>query len=96
MKVARSKFAPRYHFLSSLLPSQNLFPTWTVTLSHENVLQIQKLEEERKLTDLRREKAKEAFGREKALRDAVEKKRQDLAMAQLMEHNEEMERTTRR
>ena len=75
---------------------ERLFPTYTASLSYESAEQVQRLEEERRNTDLRREKAKDAFGREKALRDAVEKKRQDLAVAQLAEHNEEMERNARR
>ncbi|GMH62132.1 hypothetical protein TrRE_jg445, partial [Triparma retinervis] len=57
---------------------ESLYPTYTSTLSSRGVTEIQKLEAERRNTDLRREKAKEAFGREKAIRDAVERKRQDL------------------
>ncbi|GMH85744.1 hypothetical protein TrST_g4802 [Triparma strigata] len=75
---------------------ENLFPAWKDQQAHVNVKKIQDLEQEKSFTDQRRQLAKDAFEKEQSLRKIIEQKRQDLAVAQLLEHNEEMERRTRR
>ena len=65
-----------------------MHPLWSEEIAHANAEEIKKMEEERRATDARRQRAKEAFMLERRQIEIVELRRQDLAMARILEHNE--------
>jgi len=110
MRSARDNFSVRTHQNSAsnvhkhLISARKeymekieaLYPAWKEEQIHKGVEEIAKLERQKQLTNQRRQVAKDAFEKEQQVRKLVDEKRADLAITQLLEHNEEMERTTRR
>ena len=73
-----------------------LYPGYQEGHSLAALQSIQTMEACRAETDRRRQVSKDAFSRSQSLYALLEARRQDLAVAQLLEHNEELERQAAR
>ncbi|KAG5190731.1 hypothetical protein JKP88DRAFT_352578 [Tribonema minus] len=72
------------------------YPTWHEEQLHKEASRLQELERDKLEVEVRRQSAREAFEREQALRVELERKRHELAAAQIREKLEEQQRRLQR
>lgn len=69
--------------------AEQLFPAWRDEQLRKDAAELHMLEGETLKSTLRRQAAKEAFETQQAVREALERKKRDLAVAQMREHTDD-------